>query len=102
MDFNIIPATMEDDQKMYDFLMEQYYPDEPVNVASKRTLPVDKEHCGPVQMLKYNMSILAVKKDDPVNEPPEMYYYVQYSGIASLNYRHPIIKSTIDLSTGLS
>gem|GEM_PF-6972996 len=57
---------MQDDQRVFEFLMKQYYIDEPLNIASKRSLPADKDHSGPVQWLKYNLSLLVVKKDDPV------------------------------------
>jgi len=67
MDVELILATPEDGERVYKFLCEQYYLDEPLGAAAGRIVPIDKEHCGPVEYLDYGISVLAVKKDDPVS-----------------------------------
>jgi len=67
MEVDLVLANKADDKRVFKFLQENFFPDEPLNKALQRAPPNDQEDCVHIKNLAQNVSVLAVLKNDPVS-----------------------------------
>lgn len=67
MEVEIIGAKESDQDRVFEFLAEHFYPDEPLNHALRGERKIVRENCASLGILKDGLSLIAVKKDDPVS-----------------------------------
>lgn len=67
MEFEIVRAKESDQDRVFDYLVQHFYPEEPLNAALNAWKDITRNNCASLGVLKDDLSLIAVKKDDAVS-----------------------------------